>query len=80
MSEPIYRATTRILAERAELIRLCAARVIADHEAGRRNDPAALEWARGEAKKHQPLHGALSDGVARPSAFTAPEDQTHAST
>ncbi len=70
MTDPVYPTTTRILAERAELIRQCAARVIADHEAGRRNDPAALEWARGEAKKHQPLHGTLSDGVARPHVLT----------
>lgn len=70
MDAQISPDTARILAERGELIRLCAARVIEDHARGLRNDPAALTWARGEALKHQPLQGALSDGVARTHVLT----------
>lgn len=59
--------TARILAERQELIRRCAARVIADHQAGRGSDPhRLLQWARGVVAAIQPLPGPLSDGVARP--------------
>lgn len=61
-----YPSTARILAERQELIRRCAARVIADHEAGRGDDPERLAWARGVAAAIKPLAGPLSDGVARP--------------
>ena len=61
-----YPSTARILAERQELIRRCAARVIADHEAGRGNDPERLAWARGVAAAIKPLAGPLSDGVSRP--------------
>ena len=62
----VYPSTARILAERQELIRRCAARVIADHEGGRGNDPERLAWARGVAAAIKPLAGPMSDGVARP--------------
>lgn len=61
-----YPDTARILAERQELIRRCAARVIADHEAGRGDDPERLTWARGVAAAIEPLDGPMSDGVSRP--------------
>jgi hypothetical protein len=50
------------LAERQELIRLCAARVIADHEAGRGNDPHRLALARGVVAAIQPINRPLGDG------------------
>lgn len=62
----VYPTTARILAERQELIRRCAARVVADHQAGRGSDPERLQWARGVVAAIQPLPGPLSDGVARP--------------
>lgn len=62
----VYPTTARILAERQELIRRCAARVIADHEGGRGNDPHRLTWARGVVAAIKPLAGPLSDGVPRP--------------
>lgn len=70
MDAQIAPDTARILAERGELIRMCAARVIDEHARGLRNDPAAPNWAKGEALKHRPLQGALSDGVARPHVLT----------
>lgn len=54
--------TARILAERQELIRMCAARVIADHEAGRGDDPERLKWARGVVATIKPLNRPLGDG------------------
>lgn len=55
----------RVLAERQELIRRCACRVVADHQAGRGNDPHRLTWAQSVIASTPPLQGPLSDGVVR---------------
>ena len=79
MNDEFYPSTARILAERQELIRLCAARVVADHESGRGSDPERLQWARGELAKGKSLEGPLSDGAARARAFPTYKE-THGST
>lgn len=65
MDAKTYPDVARVLAERQELIRLCAARVVADHHAGRGNDPHRLAWAKSVIASTPPLHGPLSDGVVR---------------
>lgn len=60
-----YPDVQRVLAERQELIRRCAARVVADHEAGRGNDPHRLAWAQSVIASTPPLDGPMSDGVVR---------------
>lgn len=42
-------------AEQRELTRLCAVRVIADHDAGRVVDPQTLAWARAFVAGVMPL-------------------------
>lgn len=63
--DQIHPDVSRVHAERAELIRLCAERVVSDHEAGRGDDQARLEWARGVVAAIPKLRGPLSDGVIR---------------
>jgi tRNA nucleotidyltransferase (CCA-adding enzyme) len=63
--DPIYPDVARILAERQELIRQCAARVLRDHAAGQCRDAVYVDWARGVVARVAPLDGPLSDGVAR---------------
>lgn len=76
MNDQIAPDVARILAERQELIRRRAARVVSDHEAGRGDDQARLEWARGVVAAIPKLRGPLSDGVARARAFPTNKETT----
>ena len=48
--------------EQKELMRVAAARVVADHEAGRVVDPHTLRWARHVVKYIKPLGRPLGQG------------------
>ena len=54
---------TRAFEERRELLRLCHARIVANHEAGRGVDPIALQQARQFLARTKPLGRPLSDGA-----------------
>lgn len=60
-SDPV---AARAIAERAELMRQCAARIVDNHECGRRHaDGQTLEWARTVLATTPALAGHLSEGV-----------------
>lgn len=54
---------TRRLAERNELMRIAAQRLVDHKVAGRRVDPEGLKWAQGIVARFKPLGRALSDGT-----------------
>jgi hypothetical protein len=56
----------RRLAERNELMRIAAQRVVDMHREGRKFDPEALQWARGIVSRFKPLGRPLSDGSPAP--------------
>ena len=51
--------------ERRELFRIAAQNLIDAHNAGRKCDPEALQWARGIVSRFQPLGRPLSDGAPK---------------
>ncbi len=54
----------RAIAERAELMRQCAARIVSNHECGRRHaEPATLDWARTVVATTPVLTEPLSEGM-----------------
>ncbi len=59
-------AELRAQAERTELMRLCAARIVDHHESGRRiADDQALQWARDFVRFNPPLSRPLGTGEAQ---------------
>lgn len=54
----------RAIAERAELMRQCAARIVSNHDCGRRYaEPATLDWARTVVATTPMLTEPLSEGA-----------------
>jgi hypothetical protein len=53
-------------AERNELMRQAAQRVLDASASGKRCDPEGLQWARGIVSRFQPLGRPLSDGTPPP--------------
>ena len=61
--EPVNPAAERLLAERRELMRVAAARIVQNHEQGRRiADADALQWARDFVSMNAPLTRPLGTG------------------
>jgi hypothetical protein len=50
------------IAEKQELIRLCAVRVLYLHREGRKTDPEALQWAKRIVAQIKPLGRPLGTG------------------
>lgn len=62
MDVPTETSVAERLAERNELMRLCAQRIVDSHAAGRRIDPTSLPWARWTVNHIKPLGRPLSTG------------------
>jgi hypothetical protein len=65
--DPVDPDIARRLAERHELTRIAAQRVVDMDAEGRKPDPYALEWARGIVSRFKPLGRPVSDGSPAPS-------------
>ena len=64
IDEPIDPAVARVLAERRELMRVAAARIVENHEQGRRTaDPESLQWAQAFVRANPPLGRPLGTGA-----------------
>jgi hypothetical protein len=60
--DPVDPDIARRLAEKRELMRIAAQRVVDMHREGRKFDPEALQWARSIVARFKPLGRPLSDG------------------
>lgn len=58
--------------EQRELMRIAAQRVVDDHQAGRRNDLAALGWAEHVLRNVKPLGRPLGTGEPTDDQLPAP--------